>query len=111
MALADHDLTAIEKTLLKTPATTTGSHDDICSKEQVRSLLIAMASNQAYLGTNRANPFHYQNFNLSQIVVYRKGHTIAGTLVSTHFTHRMYFKTPEALNFLDKVGHGITFDK
>ena len=90
MTIADHILTAIEKTLLKTPAVyrytevlprtflaTTGtrswSHEDIFSKEPVRRMVIAMATNQAYLGTNRTNPFHYQKFNLSQIVVYRNG--------------------------------------
>ena len=75
MTIADHVLTAIEKTLLKTPAVycytevlprtflaTTGirswSHEDIFSKEPVRRMLIAMATNQAYFGTNRTNPFH-----------------------------------------------------
>ena len=125
--IADHALTAIEKTLLKTPAVhrytevlprtflaTTGirswSHEDIFSKEPVRRMIIAMATNQAYLGTNRTNPFHYQKFNLSQIVVYRNGQPIVGTPVSTTFNHRIYFNTLEALDFLDKGGHGITLD-
>ena len=127
MTIADHDLTAIEKTLLKTPAVyrytevlprtflaTTGmrrwSHEDIFSKEPVRRMIIAMATNQAYLGTNRTNPFHYLKFNLSQIVVYRNGQPIVGTPVSTTFNHRIYFNTLEALDFLDKSGHGITLD-
>ena len=127
MTIADHVLTAIEKTLLKTPTVyrytevlsrtflaTTGirswSHEDIFSKEPVRRMIIAMATNQAYLGTNCTNPFHYQKFNLSQIVVYRNGQPIAGTPVSTTFNHRIYFSTLEALDFLDKGGHGITLD-
>ena len=86
MTIADHVLTAIEKTLLKTPAVyrytevlprtflaTTGirswSHEDIFSKEPVRRMIIAIATNQAYLGPNRTKPFHYQNINFSQIVV------------------------------------------
>ena len=69
-----------------------------------------MATNQAYLGTNRTNPFHYQKFNLSQIVVYRNGQPIVGTLVSTTFNHRIYFNTLEALDFLDKSVQGITLD-
>ena len=85
MTIVDHVLTAIEKTLLITPAVyrytellprtflaTTGlrrwSHEDIFSKEPVRRMVIAMATNQAFLGTNRTNPFHYQKFNFSQIV-------------------------------------------
>ena len=73
-------------------------------------MIIAMATSQAYLGTNRTNPFYYQNFNLSQIVVYRNGQPIVGTPVSTTFNHRIYFNTLEALDFLDKGGHGITLD-
>ena len=73
-------------------------------------MIIAMATNQVYLGTNRTNPFHYQKFNLSQIVVYRNGQHIVGTPVSTTFNHRIYFNTLEALDFLDKGGHGITLD-
>ena len=72
-----------------------------------------MATNQAYLGTNRTNPFHYQKFNLSQIVqivASKKGQTIVGTPVSTTFNHRIYLNTLEALDFLDKGGHGLTLD-
>ena len=127
MTIADHVLTAIEKTLLKKRAVyrytkelprtflaTTGirswSHENIFSKKPVRGVVIAMATNQAYHGTNRTNPFHCQNFNLSQIVVYRNGQPILGTLVSTTFNQRIYFNTLEALDFLDKGGHGITLD-
>ena len=104
MTVAVHILKAIEKTLLKTPAVyrcmevlpenflaTTGvrswSHEKVFSKEPVRRKIIAMATNQAYLGTNRTNLFHYQKFNLSQIVVYRNGKPIVGTRVSTSFNH------------------------
>ena len=69
-----------------------------------------MATIQSYLGTNRTNPFHYQKFNLSQIVVYRNGQPIVGTPVSTTFNHRIYFNTLEALDFLDKSVQGITLD-
>ena len=127
MTIADHVSTAIEKTLLKTPAvyrytevlprtflattaTRSWSHEDIFSKEPVRRMIIAMATNQAYLGTNRTNPFHCQKFNLSQFFVYRKGQTIVGTPVSTTFNHRIFFNTLEALDFIDKGGDGITLD-
>ena len=73
-------------------------------------MIFAMATNQAYLGTNCTNPFHYQKFSLSQIVVYRNGQPIVGTPVSTTFNHRIYFNTLEALDFLDKNGHGITLE-
>ena len=83
MTIADHVLSAIEKTLLKTPAVyrytevlprtflaTRGVHswrqEDAFSKERVRRTAIAMSSNQAYLGSSRTTPFHYQKFGLSQ---------------------------------------------
>ena len=69
-----------------------------------------MARNQAYLGTNRTNPFHYQKYNLSQIVVYRSCQSVVGIPVSTAFNHRIYFNTLETLDFLDKCGHGINLD-
>ena len=70
-------------------------------------MIIAMATNQAYLGTNRSNAFHYQKFNLSRIVFYRNGQPIVGYPVLTTFNHRIYFNTLEALDFPDKGGHGI----
>ena len=80
MTVADQLLSAIEKTLLKTPAAyrytevlprtflaTAGirswSQEDIFSKEPVQRMIIAMSTNQSYLGTNRTNPFHYQKFH------------------------------------------------
>ena len=125
MTIAAHVLTAVEKTLLKTPAVyrytevlprtflaTTGirrwSHEDIFSKEPVRRMMIAIATNQAYIGANRTNRLYYQKFNLSQIVVYRNGQPVVGTPVSTTFNHRIYFNTLEALDFLEKGGHGLT---
>ena len=128
MTVADHVLTAIEKTLLKTPAVyrytkvlprnfflaTKGMrslrHEDISSEEPEQRLDIAMATNQESLGTNRANPFHYQKYNLSQIVVFRNGQPIVGMPVSTKFNRRIYFITLEASDFLDKGVHGITLD-
>ena len=71
-------------------------------------MIIALATNQAYLGTNRTNPFHYQKLNFSQIVLYRNGQPIVGTPAT--FNHRIDFNTLEALDFLDKGEHGIALD-
>ena len=76
MTVIDHQLSAIEKTLLKTTVVyqntellprfflvTAGiqswSQEDILSKEPVLKLIIAMSTNQLYLETNSTNPFHY----------------------------------------------------
>ena len=124
MTVSDHVLTAIEKSLLKTPAVyrytevlprtflaTTGvqswRQEDVFSKEPIRRMIIAMSTNRAYLGTNRTTPFHYQKFDLSQIVIYRNGLPIVGTPISTAYNQRLYFNTLEALDFLDKGGPGL----
>ena len=81
MTVADHVLSAIEKTLLDTPAVyrhaevsprtfvatavfRSWSQEDIFSKKPVQRMIIAISTNQSYLGTNRTNPFHYQKYNL-----------------------------------------------
>ena len=80
MTRADHVLTAIEKTtkntcrvsldrsiatdfFLATTGIRSWSHENIFWKEPIRRMIIAMATNEAYLGTNLTNPFHYQKFN------------------------------------------------
>ena len=100
----------LPRTFLATTGIRRWRHEDIFSKEPIRRMIIAMATNQAYLGTYRTNPFHYQKFKLSQIVVFRNGQPIVGTPVSTTFSRRIYFNNLEALDFLDKCGHGITLD-
>ena len=124
MSVADSVLGAIEKTLLKTPAiyryieviprtflaqngARSWRQEDVFSKEPVRRMLIAMTTNQAYLGSNRTNPFHYQQFRLNQVTIYRNGQPIVGTPIATTFNHRIYYNTADALDFLEKNGHGI----
>ena len=120
MTVADHVLSAIEKTLLKTPAVywytevlprfflaTAWSQEDKFSKEPVRRMIIAMSTNQSYLGTNRTNPLPYQKFNLNEIVICRNELRVVGTPLSTTSDQRVYFNTLEALDFLDKSGHCI----
>ena len=61
ITLAINFLTDLENTQLKTPA-------DTFSKEPTRRMLIVMATNQAYLETDRTNRFHYQKFILRENV-------------------------------------------
>ena len=77
-------LSAIESTLLKTPANypyqeeitktflaTAGKRswqqEDIFALEPVRQIIIALNTNNALLGTNRTNPFLYQKFGVSKL--------------------------------------------
>ncbi|XP_075250834.1 uncharacterized protein F54H12.2-like [Convolutriloba macropyga] len=125
MTITDNVLGALEKQLMKTPAVygftevlprtflaTTGvqswRQEDVFSNEPVRRMIIAMTTNQAYLVTNRTNPFHYRAFNLSEVTIYRNGLPIVGTPISTTQRKRIYYNTIEALDFLQKgTGHGI----
>ena len=81
MTVTDFVLSSIEKTLLKSPAiynyfevlpgtflATTGvqswRQEDVFAKEPVRKMILAMSTNEAYLGTNRSNPFHYHKIQI-----------------------------------------------
>ena len=44
---------------------------------------------------------------MNEIVIYRNGLQVVGTPISTTSDQRVYLNTFEALDFLDKVGHGI----
>ena len=70
-------------------------------------MIVAMSTNEAYLGTNRSNPFHYQKFRLNEIIVYRNGLPITGTPISTTDNKRIYINTLEALDFVFNNSHGI----
>ena len=61
-----------------------------------------------YMGTNRTKPFHYQKFQLNEIIVYQNGLPIAGTPVSTTDNKRIYYNTLEILDFVFGNSHGIS---
>ena len=71
-------------------------------------MIVAMSINEAFLGTSRTNPFHYQNFGLNEIIVYRNGLLIAGTLISTTDNKRFIYNTLVALEFVLNTSHGIS---
>ena len=125
MTVTDFVLSSIEKTLLKSPSmynyievlqrtflATIGvqsrRQEDVFAKEPVRRTIVAMSTNEAYLGTNRSNPFHYQKFRLNEIIVYVNGLPIAGTPVSTTDNKRAYYNRLEALDFVYNNSHGIS---
>ena len=113
MTVTAHVLSAIESTLLKTPANypyqeeitksflaTAGQRswqqEDIFAHEPVRQTIIELNTNNAFLGTNRTNPFHYQNFGLEQVTVRRNGLPIAITPNSTQDHKRLFFNALSA---------------
>ena len=85
MTVTDHVLSAIEPTLLETPANypylgeinksllataRQGSwqQEDIFVPEPVRQIIIAKNTNNVFPGLNRTNLFHYQKYGLEQII-------------------------------------------
>ena len=126
MTVTDHVLSAIESTLLKTPANypyqeeitktflaTAGQRswqqEDNFAREPVRQIIIALNTNNAFLGTNRTNPFHYRKFGLEQVTLRQNGLPIASTPISTQDNKRLFFNTLSALGLLH-CGLGITLD-
>ena len=84
MTLNDDVMSAMEKTLLSSPASypyfetitktflasaglQNWKQEDIFSREPIRRLAICLKSNEAFLDNNRLNPFHYRKFVLTQI--------------------------------------------
>ena len=123
MTVSDNVVGAIEKTLLKTPATyrynevitktflaTAGQrswkHEDIFTKEPIRRLIVALCRSNAFIGTNNINPYHYQKLDLSEITVYRNGFATAGTPMLTNDNKRLYYNSMSALAYVEN-GHGI----
>ena len=123
MTLNDDVMSAIEKSLLSSPASypyfetitktflaSAGLHswkqEDIFSREPIRRLAICLNTNEAFLGNNRLNPFHYRKFGLEQIYIYRNGLPVADSPISTDDEKRLYFNTISDLAYIDN-GHGI----
>ena len=123
MTLNDDVMSAIEKTLLSSPASypyfetitktfsaSAGLHswkqEDIFSRERIRRLAICLNTNEAFLGNKRLNPFHYRKFGLEQIYIYRNGLPVADSPISTDDDKRLYFNTISDLAYIDN-GHGI----
>ena len=123
MTLNDDVVSAIEKTLLSSPASypyletitktflaSTGlrswKQEDVFSREPIRRLAICLNTNEAFLGSKQLNPFHFRKFNLEQICIYRNGLPVAGSPINTTDDKRLYFNTMSDLAYIDN-GHGI----
>ena len=108
MTLNDEVVSAIEKTLLTSPAAypyfetltktflaSTGLHswkqEDIFARETIRRLAICLNTNETFLGNNMQNPFYFQKFDLEQIYIYRNRLPVADSPISTNDNKRLYF--------------------
>ena len=127
MTLNDDVVSAIEKTLLSSPASypyletitktflaSTGlqswKQEDVFSREPIRRLAICLNTNEAFLGSKQLNPFHFRKFNLEQICIYRNGLPVADSPINTADVKRLYFNTMSDLAYIDN-GHGISLSE
>ena len=85
------------------------SHEVAFTREPIRKFAIAMATNEAFLGAKRVNPFQFQKFNLNSITVYRNGYPVAGTQLQTENDKKLYLNSLEALAF-GQHGHGVPYN-
>ena len=126
MTLNDDVVSAIEKTLLSSPASypyletitktflasaglQSWKQEDVFGREPIRRLATCLNTNEAFLGSKLLNPFHYRKFNLEQICIYRNGLPVADSPISTHDSKRVYFNTMSDLAYIDN-GHGISLE-
>ena len=122
ITLNDDVVSAIEKTLLSSPASyayfeTITKHFWlllVCKletrrcfqQEPIRRLAICLNTNEVFLGSKQLNPFHFRKFNLEQICIYRNGLPVADSPIKTADVKRLYFNTMSDLAYIDN-GHGI----
>ena len=127
LTLNDDVVSAIEKTLLSSPASypyfktitktflaSTGlqswKQEDVFSREPIRRLAICLNTNEPFLGSKQLNPFHFHKFNLEQICIYRNELPVADSPINTADVKRLYFNTMSDLAYIDN-GHGISLSE
>ena len=106
MTLNDDFVSAIEKTLLASPASypypetflasiglRTCKQEDIFAREPIRRLALCLNTNGAFLRNNSQNPFHFRKFDLEQIYIYRNGKPVADSPKSTNNDKHRYLNT------------------
>ena len=126
MTLNDDVVSAIEKTLLSSPASypyletitktflvsaglQSWKQEDVFGREPIKRLAICLNKNEAFLGRKLLNPFYYRKFNLEQNCIYRNGLPVADSPISTDDSKRVYFNTMSDLAYIDN-GHGISLE-
>ena len=98
MTLNDEAVSAIEKTLLASPAAY--PYFETLKKTFLASAGLhswkqedIFARGYVFLGSNMQNPFYFQKFDLEQIYIYCSGLPVADSPISTTDNKRLYFNT------------------
>jgi hypothetical protein len=80
--------------------------EDIFNAAPIRRLVVAMNKIPQITGTLDSNPYHYQKFDLSRVLLYREGHSVGSTPLILENNTRAYFNTVKALH-AQHAGNGI----
>ena len=75
--------------------------ENIFNNDPIRRIAIAMNTNSAFTGSFTENPFWYQQFDLRQIRILRRGQPIVD--FDTADNCRLYVTTMKAMNFQDDI--------
>ena len=81
-------------------------------------LVVALVANDAYNGAYRKNPFNFQHFNLSEIILYRNGLGVPGRPFTPDFSAgtklyiRSYINTMQTMGYFNTDDtNALTFDE
>ena len=124
MVVTESVNTAIEKSLLKCDAgymmteseaktfiipagQSSFIRENVFNNKPIRSLAIAMNTNEDFIGSVTSNPFCYRDFGLQKLVIYRNGSPIVNISLANGGYARMYYVTNKSLHF-DHNSPGIT---
>lgn len=127
MMVNDNVYTSIEKALLRSPARYTFTEseaktfivpanqstfvrENIFNNRPIRSLAIAMNTNESFTGKLTQNPFHYQTFGLQRIVLYRNGTVLFDNSLKDGGIVQLYSNTLRNLHF-DHNSPGISLQE
>jgi hypothetical protein len=83
--------------------------EDIFNAAPIRRLVVAMNQIPQITGTLDSNPYHYQKFDLSRVLLYREGQAVGSTPLVLASNTRAYFNTIKALH-AQHSGNGIKLE-
>ena len=84
--------------------------DDVFNRAPISKLVLVMVPEQKITGSYKANPFHFDDNDLSSVRVIREGASVGGAPIDNSKYHvKAYFSTMKALG-MSMCGNGITLE-
>ena len=87
------------KTFIVPAGQSTFVRENIFNNRPIRSLAIAMNTNESFTGKLIKNPFHYQSFGLERLVLYRNGTVLFDNSMKDGGIVQLYTNTLRNLHF------------